>query len=80
MHLSPPVAEAAVDYKVVVLLMLIHVYCFMYPHCLWGFCVGLFLVWITLCPSSFAIILTRLRELVALLLLSCECLVTVNVM
>ena len=34
---------------------------------------------ITLCPSSFAIILKRKRELVALLLLSYSCLITVNV-
>ena len=38
------------------------------------------LVCITLFLSSFAIILTRNRELVALLLLSFGCLVTVNVL
>ena len=38
------------------------------------------LVCITLCPSSFEIILTRKRELVALLSLSFGCLVTVNVL
>ena len=35
---------------------------------------------ITFCPPSFAIILTRKRKLVALLLLSYGCLVTVNVL
>ena len=38
------------------------------------------LVYVAMCPSSFAIILTRKRELVALLLLSFGCLVTVNVL
>ena len=38
------------------------------------------LVCITLCPVSFAIILTRKRELFALLLLSFGCLVTVKVL
>ena len=38
------------------------------------------LVFITSCLSSFAIILTRKRELVALLLLSFRCFVTVNVL
>ena len=37
------------------------------------------LVFITLCPSSFAIILMTKRELVALLLLSFECLVKCSV-
>ena len=40
----------------------------------------IYLVCITLCPSSFAVILTRKRELVSLLLLSFGCLVTVNVL
>ena len=38
------------------------------------------LLCITLCPFSFAIILKRKREQVPLLLLSCECLVTVYVL
>ena len=38
------------------------------------------LVCITLCPSCFAIILKRKRELVALFLLSFRCLVTVYVL
>ena len=38
------------------------------------------MVYVAMCPSSFAIILTRKRELVALLLLSFGCLVTINVL
>ena len=38
------------------------------------------LVYVDMCPSSFAITLTRKRELVALRLLSCGCLVIVNVL
>ena len=50
---------------------------FYVPHIVCGGSVLVFvLVCITLCPSSFAIILTRKRELVALLLLSFGCLVT----
>ena len=49
-------------------------------HWLLGFCVRLVFLCITLCPSSFAIILTRESELVALLLLSFGCLVTANVL
>ena len=46
-----------------------------------GFCVGLcFGVHYFYVLSGFAIILTRKRELVALLLLSFGCLVTVNVL
>ena len=38
-HLRPPsVAYAAVRSKAVVLLLLIC--CFIYPHCLWWFCIG----------------------------------------
>ena len=50
-------------------------------HCLWGFCVGLYFWYALLYVlSSFAIILTRKRKLVALLLLAFGCLVTVNVL
>ena len=57
-------AWAAVRFKVVVLLLLIHY--FMYLTFLWGICVGLCCA--LLCVlSSIAIILTRKRELVALL-------------
>ena len=38
------------------------------------------LVYITLCPSTFAIILTRKKKLVSLLLLSTRCIVTENVL
>ena len=38
------------------------------------------MVCISLCPSSFAIILKKKRELVALLLLAYGCLVTVNIL
>ena len=37
------------------------------------------LLCITLCPFSFAIILKRKKKLVALLLLSCRCIVTINI-
>ena len=61
--------------------MLLLIYSFMYPHCLLGFCVGLcFGMHYFMSFSSFAIILTRKRELVVLLLLSLECLATVNVL
>ena len=44
---------------------------------MWGFCVGLCLLCVL---SSFVIIMTKKRKLVALLLLSFGCLVTVNVL
>ena len=65
--------------KAVVLLLLI--YCLMYfplfvgVLCLPLFCYALFCV-----HSSFAIILKRKRELVALLLLCYRCIVTINVL
>ena len=74
MHLSPPVAWAAVSSKALVLLLLALFivtpsvgvcYCSM-------FCCTLFHV-----PSSFTIILVRKRELVALLSLSSWCLLIV---
>ena len=74
MHLSLSVRS-----KEVVLLLLI--YCFMYlPLFVGVLCWSL--VWYALLYvlSSFASILTRKRELVALLLLSFGCVVTVNVM
>ena len=78
MHLSPPapaVTYASVRSKAVVLLLLI--------RCLLGFfvclCFSMHYI-VSLKVSSFAIILKRKRELVALLLLSYECLVTVNVL
>ena len=51
----------------------------MYPHCLWRFSVCLWYALLYV-HSSFAVILTRKRKLVALFLLSFECLVTVNVL
>ena len=59
--------------KAVVLLLLIH--CFMGALCLSLFWYAIFYV-----LSGFAIILTRKRKLIALLLLSFGCLVTVNVL
>ena len=75
----PPVAEAAVRSKVAVLLLLI--YCVSTSHCLLRV-LCLFLFWYALlCVlSSCANILKRKRELVALLLLSYGCLVTLYVM
>ena len=72
MHLSHPVAKAAVGSKVVVLLLL--VYFLMYfllfvgVLCLFLFCYALFCV-----NSSFSTILKRKRKLVVLPLLSYIC-------
>ena len=77
MHFRPLVATAAVRSKGVVLLLLI--YCFMYVPLSEGvlflslFCYALLGV-----HFSFAIILKRKRKLVALLLLSYRCILTVN--
>ena len=66
MHLSPPVAKAAIRSKAVVLLLLI--YCFMYlPLFVDVLCWSLFWYALLCVLSSFAIILTGKRELVALL-------------
>ena len=61
--------------------MLLLIYCFMYLP-LFGrvLCWSLFWYALLYVLSSFAIILTRKRGLVALLLLSFGCLVTVNVL
>ena len=73
-------AWAAVRSKAVVLLLLL-IYCLMYfplivgVLCLYLFCYALLCV-----HSSFAIILKRKRKLVALLLLSYICIVTINVL
>ena len=69
---------AAARSKVVVLLLLI--YYFMYLPLFVGVCVGLCFGMHFYVLSSFATILTRMIELVALLLLSFGCLVTVNVL
>ena len=52
----------------------------MYPVVCRGYVLVFVLVCITLFLSSFAIICAKKRELVVLLLLSFECLVTVNVL
>ena len=79
MHFSPLVAKAAVRPKAVVLLLLI--YCFMYFPLLVGIlCLSLICNALLYVYFSFAIILNRKRELVALLLVSNSCLVTVNIM
>ena len=79
MHLSPPVALAAVHFKALVLLLLI--YCLMYfPLFVGVLCLSLFCYALLCVRSSFAIILKSKRKLVASLLLSCRCIVTINVM
>ena len=80
MHFSPPpVAWATVCSKSVVLLLLI--YCLMYFPLFVGVpCLSLFCYALLCVHSSFAIILRRKRKLVALLLLSYRCIVTINVM
>ena len=71
MHLSPPVALAAVCSKVVVLLLFI-------VNPVVGFCNCSMFCCVLLCVHScFAIILMEKRELVALLCLSSWCLVIV---
>ena len=76
-HLGPLVAWAAVYSKAVVLLLLIH--CLMYFPLFEGvLCLSLFWYALLCVLSSFAIILKRKKEPVALLLLSYKCLVTVN--
>ena len=75
----PPVAQAAVRSKTVVLLLFI--YCLMYfplfvvVLCLYLFCYALLCVY-----SSSAIILKRKRKFLALLLLPFRCVVTINVL
>ena len=77
MHFAK-MAWAAVRSKVVVLLLLN--YCFMYLSLFVGIlCWSLFCYVLIYVLSSFAIILMRKRELVALLLLSFGCIVTLNV-
>ena len=79
MYLSSPVAKAAVRSKVVVLLLLI--FCLMYfPLFLGVLCLCLFCYVLHCVHFSFAIILKWKRKLVALLLLSYRCIVTINVM
>ena len=71
-------AKSAVCSKMVLLLCLI--YCSMYFTLFVGvLCLSLFCYELLCILSSFAIILKRKRKLVALLLLSYNCIVTVNV-
>ena len=79
MHLSLPVALIAVSSKVVVLLLLI--YCLMYfPLFVGVLCLSLFCYALLCVHFSFAIILKMKRKLVALLILSYRCIVTINVL
>ena len=72
-------AKAAVRSKVVVLLLLI--YCLMYfPLFVGVLCLSLFCYALLCVLSSFAIILKRKRKLVALLVLSYRCIVTINIL
>ena len=82
MHFSlppPPVAKADVRSKKVVLLLLI--YCLMhFPMFVGVLCLSLFCYALLCVHSSFAFILKRKKKLVALLLLSYICIVTINVL
>ena len=78
MHLSLLVALAVVRSKVVVLLLMI--YCLMcFPLFVGVLCLSFICYALLRVHSSFAIIMKRKRKLVALLLLSYRCIVTVNV-
>ena len=82
MHLPPPpppppVALVAVRSKTVVLLV---IYCLMGYFPLFVGVLCLFCYALLCVHSSFAFILKRKRKLVALLLLSCRTIVTVNVL
>ena len=77
MHLSPQVAEAAIHSKAVVLML--STYCLMYSLLFVGVLfLSLFSYTLRCVHSSYAIILKRNRKLVALLLLSYRCIVTIN--
>ena len=79
MYLSPLVAEVAVRSKEVVLLLLS--YCLMYFSLFVGvLCLSLLCYALLCVHSCFAIILKRKRGLLALLLLSYKCIVTINVL
>ena len=78
MHSSPSVAKAAVRSKAAFLLLLIC--CFMYRPLFGGSVLAFFWSALLYVLFGLAIILTRKRKLVALLLLSFGCLVTVNVL
>ena len=77
MQLSHTVASAAVRSKAKVLLLVI--YCLMCFSLFVGvLCLSLFCFALLCVYSSFAIILKRKKKLVALLLLSYKCIVTMN--
>ena len=82
MHLPPPpppLAKATVRSKAVVPLLLI--YCLIYFTLFVGvLCLSLFCYALLCVHSSFTIILKRKRKLVALLLLSYICIVTIKVL
>ena len=79
MHLSPIVAEANVPSTAAVLLMLIcYLVCF--PLDVGVLCLSLFCCALLCVLSSFAIIVSRKRELTALFLLSYGFIVTVHVL
>ena len=68
MHLSLPVAQAAVRSKAVALLLLLLIHCLLLlPLFVGVLCFVLVLLFSTLCPSNFEIILMGKRGLVALL-------------
>ena len=70
-----------VDTKLSKVVLLLFIYCLIYlPLFFVVLCWSLFWYALLCVPSSFAIILTRKREVAALLLLSFGCLVTVNVL
>ena len=72
-------AQAAVRYKAMVLLLLI--YCLMYFLLFVGvLCLSLFCYALLCVHSSFGIILKKKRKLVVLLLLSYRCIITINVL
>ena len=75
----PMLVQAAIRSKAVVLLLLIHCLLVL-PLFVGVLCWVLHLLFSTLAPSSFAIILMGMKEVVALLYLSSWCLVAVSVM
>ena len=72
-------AWAAVHSKAVVLLLLIY-FLLYFPLFVGALSLSLICYALHCVHSSFAIILKAKRKLVALLLLSCRCIVTINVM
>ena len=78
MHLRPPLAYPNVRSKVILLVL---IYCLMYFLMFVGvLCLSLFCYALLCVHSSCNIILKRKRKLVALLLMSYRCIVTINVL